>query len=108
MQEVTQTQESGVTETPLAVEMRHIRKAWPGVIANDDVTFSVRQRSRGASGRPSSQRCGASSALGWTCRALSRIASAASARTSCSGGLSWRCCHRSTWARALGASSIMR
>ncbi len=43
MQEQTETQESGGGEAPLAVEMRHIRKAWPGVIANDDVNLSVRQ-----------------------------------------------------------------
>src|SRR5215469_13125547 len=27
----------------LAVEMRHIHKAWPGVVANDDVSFSVQR-----------------------------------------------------------------
>src|ERR1051326_8400800 len=43
MQELTEVQPSGVSEAPLAVEMRHIRKAWPGVIANDDVSLSVRQ-----------------------------------------------------------------
>jgi general nucleoside transport system ATP-binding protein len=30
-------------ESTYAVEMRHIHKAWPGVIANDDVSFSVRK-----------------------------------------------------------------
>lgn len=43
MQEVTEVQQSGVSDAPLAVEMRHIHKAWPGVVANDDVNFSVRQ-----------------------------------------------------------------
>ncbi|HEY7348963.1 MAG TPA: ABC transporter ATP-binding protein [Ktedonobacterales bacterium] len=43
MQELTEVQKSDVSEAPLAVEMRHIHKAWPGVIANDDVNFSVRQ-----------------------------------------------------------------
>src|SRR5206468_2904379 len=72
------------------------------------VTFIVRQRSRGRSACPSSQRRGANNARGWTSKALSRSSNAASASTSCSGGLSWRRCHCSTWARALGASSIMR
>ncbi len=43
MQELTEIQKSSVSEAPLAVEMRHIYKAWPGVIANDDVNLSVRQ-----------------------------------------------------------------
>ncbi len=43
MQEVTETQKSDAAEAPFAVEMRHIRKAWPGVVANDDVNLSVRQ-----------------------------------------------------------------
>src|SRR5690349_22884618 len=30
-------------EAPYAVEMRHIRKAWPGVVANDDVTLDIRK-----------------------------------------------------------------
>jgi len=30
-------------EGPYAVEMRHITKTWPGVVANDDVSLSVRR-----------------------------------------------------------------
>ena len=30
-------------DAPYAIEMRHIRKAWPGVVANDDVTLAVRK-----------------------------------------------------------------
>jgi len=30
-------------EAPYAVEMRHIRKAWPGVVANDDVSLTIRK-----------------------------------------------------------------
>src|SRR5262245_21012917 len=29
--------------TPAAVEMRHITKSWPGVVANDDVSLIVRK-----------------------------------------------------------------
>lgn len=39
-------EERPVTEggdAPFAVEMRHIRKAWPGVVANDDVSLTVRK-----------------------------------------------------------------
>ncbi len=43
MQELIETQEPGVGEAPLAVEMRHISKAWPGVVANDDVNLTVRR-----------------------------------------------------------------
>ena len=43
MRELTEPQESGVSDKPFAVELRHIRKAWPGVVANDDVNLSVRQ-----------------------------------------------------------------
>src|SRR6185437_2363846 len=43
MQELTEAQQPGVIEAPLAIEMRHINKAWPGVIANDDVSLSVCQ-----------------------------------------------------------------
>jgi general nucleoside transport system ATP-binding protein len=43
MQELIETQEPHVSEAPLAIEMRHISKAWPGVIANDDVNLDVRQ-----------------------------------------------------------------
>src|SRR5215472_2535275 len=30
-------------DAPYAIEMRHIRKAWPGVVANNDVSLSVRK-----------------------------------------------------------------
>jgi len=30
-------------ESAIAVEMRHIHKAWPGVVANDDISFSVQK-----------------------------------------------------------------
>ncbi len=43
MQELTEPQASDVNGKPLAVELRHIHKAWPGVVANDDVNLSVRQ-----------------------------------------------------------------
>ncbi len=43
MQERSEVGQVAVKEAPLAVEMRHIHKAWPGVIANDDVNLSVRQ-----------------------------------------------------------------
>ena len=43
MQELTQTKQAEDGEAPLAIEMRHISKAWPGVVANDDVSLSVRQ-----------------------------------------------------------------
>ncbi|HEU5199097.1 MAG TPA: ABC transporter ATP-binding protein [Ktedonobacterales bacterium] len=43
MQELTEPQASEASGKPLAVELRHIRKAWPGVVANDDVNLSVRQ-----------------------------------------------------------------
>src|SRR5512146_2196831 len=43
MQELTETQAADASEKPLAVEMRHIHKAWPGVVANDDVNLRVRQ-----------------------------------------------------------------
>src|SRR5262249_11271180 len=33
----------GEAASPYAVEMRHIRKAWPGVVANDDVSLQVRR-----------------------------------------------------------------
>ncbi|MGZ6390255.1 MAG: ABC transporter ATP-binding protein, partial [Ktedonobacterales bacterium] len=39
-------EERPVTEdgdAPYAVEMQHIRKAWPGVVANDDVSLAVRK-----------------------------------------------------------------
>jgi simple sugar transport system ATP-binding protein len=32
---------TGEAESPYAVEMRHIRKTWPGVVANDDVSLRV-------------------------------------------------------------------
>jgi ABC-type uncharacterized transport system ATPase subunit len=31
------------TASPYAVEMRHITKSWPGVVANDDVSLAVRR-----------------------------------------------------------------
>jgi general nucleoside transport system ATP-binding protein len=34
-------QTPGAGESQYAVEMRHIRKEWPGVVANDDVSLSV-------------------------------------------------------------------
>jgi len=43
MQELTEVQQPGVNESPLAVEMRHVHKAWPGVVANADVNLEVRQ-----------------------------------------------------------------
>jgi simple sugar transport system ATP-binding protein len=43
MQERTEIEQSAVSEAPLAIEMRHIHKAWPGVIANDDVNLSIRR-----------------------------------------------------------------
>ncbi|HEY7125680.1 MAG TPA: ABC transporter ATP-binding protein [Ktedonobacterales bacterium] len=43
MQELIESEKPVVDEAPLAVEMRHIRKAWPGVVANDDVSLSVRE-----------------------------------------------------------------
>ncbi len=42
MQELTEVQPTDVNAAPIAVEMRHVHKAWPGVIANDDVNLSVR------------------------------------------------------------------
>ncbi len=43
MQELIESEKPVVDEAPLAVEMRHIRKAWPGVVANDDISLSVRE-----------------------------------------------------------------
>ncbi|HEY7357408.1 MAG TPA: ABC transporter ATP-binding protein [Ktedonobacterales bacterium] len=43
MQELTETQQPDVSAAPLAVEMRQINKAWPGVVANSDVNLGVRQ-----------------------------------------------------------------
>ena len=37
------TDTQGTDTAPLAVEMRGITKVWPGVVANDHVTFSVRK-----------------------------------------------------------------
>jgi simple sugar transport system ATP-binding protein len=39
IQDMPQT--PGAGESQYAVEMRHIRKEWPGVVANDDVSLSV-------------------------------------------------------------------
>src|SRR5437588_9862730 len=43
MQESTLTAPAEKTETPYAVEMRNICKAWPGVVANDHVNLTVRR-----------------------------------------------------------------
>ena len=43
MQEYTELATTEETSAPLAVEMRNISKAWPGVVANDDVNLSVRK-----------------------------------------------------------------
>jgi ABC-type uncharacterized transport system ATPase subunit len=32
---------AGGAASPYAIEMRHIRKAWPGVVANDDISLQV-------------------------------------------------------------------
>jgi simple sugar transport system ATP-binding protein len=37
----TERQTPAEATSPYAIEMRHIRKAWPGVIANDDVSLRV-------------------------------------------------------------------
>src|SRR5262249_9119228 len=34
---------AGAPESPYAVELRSIRKAWPGVVANDNVSLRVRR-----------------------------------------------------------------
>src|SRR5579872_3546890 len=41
MQERTAVAETAERESPYAVEMRDISKAWPGVVANDGVNLSV-------------------------------------------------------------------
>src|SRR6266513_1672185 len=43
MQESTVVAPTQEREIPLAVEMRDIRKAWPGVVANDHVNLAVRK-----------------------------------------------------------------
>ena len=44
MGEQTQARDTQNADTaPLAVDMRGITKEWPGVVANDHVTFSVRK-----------------------------------------------------------------
>src|SRR5436305_13980941 len=43
MQEYTELATTEETSAPLAVEMRNISKAWPGVVANDHVNLSVRK-----------------------------------------------------------------
>ena len=43
MQESTAIAETAERESPFAVEMRDISKAWPGVVANDRVNLTVRK-----------------------------------------------------------------
>src|SRR6266571_2994801 len=43
MQESTMVAPTAERETPYAVEMRNICKAWPGVVANDHVNLTVRR-----------------------------------------------------------------
>jgi ABC-type uncharacterized transport system ATPase subunit len=43
MQESTITAQTLERESPYAIEMRGIYKAWPGVVANDDVNLTVRK-----------------------------------------------------------------
>ncbi len=43
MQEYTELATTEETSAPLAIEMRNISKAWPGVVANDHVNLSVRK-----------------------------------------------------------------
>src|ERR1700676_3844058 len=43
MQEYTALAPTEETSIPLAVEMRNITKAWPGVVANDHVNLKVRK-----------------------------------------------------------------
>ena len=43
MQESTVVAPTKEREIPLAVEMRDISKAWPGVVANDHVNLAVRK-----------------------------------------------------------------
>src|SRR6266487_3563350 len=43
MQESTMVAPTAERETPYAVEMRNICKAWPGVVANDHVNLTVRK-----------------------------------------------------------------
>ena len=43
MQESTVVAPTQEREIPLAVEMRDICKAWPGVVANDHVNLAVRK-----------------------------------------------------------------
>ena len=43
MQERTAVATTAERESPYAVEMRDISKAWPGVVANDHVDLAVRK-----------------------------------------------------------------
>ena len=43
MQESTAVATTKEDATPLAIEMRGISKAWPGVVANDHVNLTVRK-----------------------------------------------------------------
>ena len=43
MQESTAAATTKEDATPLAIEMRGISKAWPGVVANDHVNLTVRK-----------------------------------------------------------------
>jgi ABC-type uncharacterized transport system ATPase subunit len=43
MQESTIVRPTAEQAAPLAVEMREISKAWPGVIANDHVNLTIRK-----------------------------------------------------------------